>query len=256
MKVRGAKTLTLGLVIVMVCASVAYAATFYATMEWPHLVSGYSNLVVDGDQAQAFSQTETQLIEPYDEVRAHCQLWENGHYRTSQTNIVETFGVTLFQIYSYGNSSSNKLTANSIYDGDWWVYGVHRGECSSYENDITSSGYVSSSKRATVDPLRWNEPTLALARTLSSSDAVVIPWSDLGALKDKLGVAAGGRLINSVIDRVVPSLSEGDLLPAIALDKEAGTVSVFILQEKGTHQVIMLSLGDSLSTTTTADNRR
>ena len=64
----------LGICLVIVFASIAYAATFYADMEYPYLVSGYSELTVDGDEAEAYAQTQTQLLAPYDELRAHCQL--------------------------------------------------------------------------------------------------------------------------------------------------------------------------------------
>jgi hypothetical protein len=239
MKRRHAKALLTGLSLVLALASLAYAATFWADREYPYIVSGYSDLVLDGNTATAHSVTYTDYNEPYDELRAHCQLWEDGHFLDSQTEIIETFGWRL--IYSYGDGEpEDALEETSSYDGNFWVYGVHRGILYSMDNDITSDGYLSISKRGNgVDLQEWNTMSMAIARTYSGNGAILVPWYKLNALKSILGQAVGGELMITVIDGVMPLLNKGDLFPTVAVDREAGSATVVVPLENGGHRVIM-----------------
>lgn len=248
MRARGTRTLMLGLIFVLAWASLAYAATYWADREYPYIITGYSDIVLDGDTATAFSVTYTDYNEPYDELRAHCQLWEDGHFLDSQTEIVETTGWRL--IYSYGDGDA--LEETSSYDGNFWVYGVHRGLLYSMENDITSDGYLSISRRGSELALpAWNAPSLAIAESSSWGDTILVPWYKLDMLNEVLDQSVGSVLMTEVLDAVTPQLRRGDLLPAVAINQEAATALVFVPKEAGGHYVIELKLpatGDTKAT--------
>ena len=173
--------------------------------------------------------------------------------------MIETFGGTIFQVFSsvdppYGEYYA-PIVRTSIYDGNWWVYGVHRGECDSFENDITSDGWVYASKRSEPDLVEWNKPSMNIAESITDNATQLVPWHSLSALKAILGRDAGGRFMWTVIDTVVPLLEEGDLLPAVAVNQEAGTALVLVPKQGDGYSLIELELPKQLSVTQPIDSR-
>ena len=225
---------------VLACSAIVYAATFYADLEWPHYIYGEATLTIGAnDEGIASAKTTTWALGiAYDPFRVHCQLWENGHYLTSDTDNYPTFG-------QYYELELNDFSSGPKYDGDYWVYAVHYAEGNSYVNDIQSSGYVSVSKRSGIDIVAWNAPSMAIAESLSPYDATIVPWHKLDTLKTVLGGQKGERFMWTVIEAVVPRLERGDMMPAVAIDSEAAAAVVFVPKEKGGHIEIRLPFPDT-----------
>lgn len=236
---RFARTILLALSFVLMCAAVVYAATFYATMEWPFYISGYSTLTATSTSATARSETLTQALQIwYDPFRAHCQLWEDGHFANYKDKTTSTWG-------QYKEIFTAYCSATSEYDGNWWVYGVHQAYGPLDYNDITSDGYVSSARRGAVDLLTWNDPAMAIAQANSSKSARVIPWYELASGQALLGEVMGRHFVTTIIDAVVPQLEKGDLLPAVSVDEAAAVATVFVPRIKGGYSIFTLKLPEA-----------
>lgn len=240
---RLSRTLLLAMGLVLVCTAIAYAATFYATMEWPFYISGYSTLTANSTSASASTETLVQAYQIwFDPMRAHCQLWEDGHLMDSDDNSISTYG-QYAEIFAY-------CSASSKYDGNWWVYGIHQAYDGYLDwNEITSDGYVSA-KSGDVNLQAWNELSMSIAESCSGKDAILIPWYELATAKTLLGKDVGCGLVARIIDTVVPQLQKGDLMPAVSVDKVAGVATVFVPHEKGGCSTIKLEFPKADNATT------